>query len=129
MVARHRPDSGESAIDREHLRRQTMDDETLALELVELFLTQSTKLLDIIAIEARAGRRRDAAHTLKGAAVAIGAFAVARQAEAVEAAAAAAPDALREEVERLAATLAASHAAIAAIICAGRADDGATGSA
>ena len=129
MVAAHDPDSGESAIDREHLRRQTMDDDALGLELLKLFLTQSLKLLDIIAMEARAGRRRDAAHTLKGAAVAIGAFAVARQAEAVEAAAVAAPDILPAEVERLAATVAASHAAIMAIVCDGRPDDGAIGGA
>jgi HPt (histidine-containing phosphotransfer) domain-containing protein len=121
-------DGGPSAIDREHLRLQTMDDEALALELMELFLTQSAKLLDVIAMEAKAGRRRDAAHALKGAAVAIGAFAVARQAEAVETAAAGAPDVLRGEVERLSATVAAAHAAIAAIIAAA-VEDGAVKSA
>jgi HPt (histidine-containing phosphotransfer) domain-containing protein len=125
MVGGDDPDGGLTAIDREHLRRQTMDDEALALELMGLFLTQSAKLLDIIAMEAVAGRRRDAAHTLKGAAVAIGAFAVARQAEAVETATA--PDVLRGEVERLSATVAAAHAAIAAIIA--TAGDGAVKSA
>ena len=114
MVGGDDPDGGRTAIDREHLRRQTMDDEALALELMGLFLTQSAKLLDIIAMEA--GRRRDAAHTLKGAAVAIGAFAVARQAEAVETAAVTAPHVLREEIQRLSATVADAHAAIAAII-------------
>jgi HPt (histidine-containing phosphotransfer) domain-containing protein len=116
MVGGDDPDGGRTAIDREHLRRQTMDDETLALELMGLFLIQSAKLLDIIAMEAVAGRRRDAAHTLKGAAVAIGAFAVARQAEAVETAAVTAPHVLREEIQRLSATVADAHAAIAAII-------------
>jgi HPt (histidine-containing phosphotransfer) domain-containing protein len=125
MVNDDPPENGAVAIDREHLRRQTMNDEALAHELMGLFMTQSAKLLDLIAREGAVSRRRDAAHTLKGAAVAIGAFAVAQQAEAVETAAAAPPDRLRQEVARLSAAVAAAHAAIAAIIGVATKDEGA----
>jgi hypothetical protein len=74
-------------VDLGHLRRQCLDDEALAAELLSRFR-----------VEARAAARRlvagdrlsapagaDVAHRLRGAALGVGAFAVARAAEAVEA--------------------------------------------
>lgn len=71
-------------LDRGHLGRQTFDDAELQAELIALFLGQCAKLAPVIEGEADARARADAAHTLKGGARGIGAFAVAQAAEAVE---------------------------------------------
>jgi HPt (histidine-containing phosphotransfer) domain-containing protein len=71
------------AIDIEHLGRMTLGERSLEREVLELFGRQADILLPRI-------RRGDtalaaaSAHTLKGSAVGIGAFGVARAAEAVE---------------------------------------------
>ena len=71
------------AIDAEHLARMTLGERSLEREVLALFDRQADILLPRI-------RRGDAAlaaasaHTLKGSAVGIGAFGVARAAEAVE---------------------------------------------
>jgi HPt (histidine-containing phosphotransfer) domain-containing protein len=71
------------AIDVEHLARMTLGERSLEREVLELFGRQADLLLPRI-------RRGDpalaaaSAHTLKGSAVGIGAFEVARAAEAVE---------------------------------------------
>ena len=71
------------AIDIEHLARMTLGERSLEREVLELFDRQADLLLPRI-------RRGDpalaaaSAHTLKGSAVGIGAFGVARAAEAVE---------------------------------------------
>ncbi len=71
------------AIDTEHLARMTLGERSLEREVLELFGRQADMLLPRI-------RRGDpalaaaSAHTLKGSAVGIGAFGVARAAEAVE---------------------------------------------
>src|SRR5258708_39630105 len=70
-------------IDREHLARMTLGERSLEREVLALFDRQADMLLPRI-------RRGDpalaaaSAHTLKGSAVGIGAFGVARAAEAVE---------------------------------------------
>jgi HPt (histidine-containing phosphotransfer) domain-containing protein len=76
------PDPGET-LDRAHLARMTLGDERLAREVLQLFDRQAANF---------AARMRQAepeatyalAHALKGSARGIGAFAVARAAEAVE---------------------------------------------
>ena len=75
--------AGARAIDAEHLARMTLGERSLEREVLALFDRQADMLLPRI-------RRGDAAlaaasaHTLKGSAVGIGAFGVARAAEAVE---------------------------------------------
>lgn len=73
----------DESIDREHFEAATFGDRTLQREVLELFDAQAAKLLAVIgASEGTA--RGEAAHTLKGAARGIGAFAVADAAEAIE---------------------------------------------
>jgi len=75
------PDDG--PIDVEHLRRMTLGDVGLEDEVLAMFAAQSAKLLDMLAtVPPEAGAL---AHTLKGSAKAIGAFAVAEAASRVEA--------------------------------------------
>jgi HPt (histidine-containing phosphotransfer) domain-containing protein len=94
------PDDG--PIDFEHLARMTLGDPALECEVLTMFAAQSARLLDQLAgLPADAGAL---AHTLKGSARAIGAFAVAGAAERLEAAlsdasgAKAALDALKDAV-------------------------------
>ena len=75
------PDDG--PIDIEHLGRMTLGDAGLEREVLAMFSAQSAGLLNTLAT-----RPKDAgalAHTLKGSARAIGAFAVAEAAERLEA--------------------------------------------
>lgn len=72
------------AIDLVHLSRQTCGDRDLEREVLALFRDQCARLLKVIAAEGGAERGRTAAHTLKGAARGVGAFAVADCAEVVE---------------------------------------------
>jgi HPt (histidine-containing phosphotransfer) domain-containing protein len=82
------PDDG--PIDLAHLSRMTIGDESLEQEVLAMFSAQSAKLLDTLAaMPAEAGTL---AHTLKGSARAIGAFAVAEAAGRLEAALAAGND-------------------------------------
>ena len=76
------PDDG--PIDFEHLKRMTLGDAALEQEVLAMFSAQSAKLVDTLAaMPADAGAL---AHTLKGSARAIGAFAVADAAARLEAA-------------------------------------------
>jgi HPt (histidine-containing phosphotransfer) domain-containing protein len=76
------PDDG--PIDFEHLSRMTLDDPALECEVLTMFAAQSAKLLDqLVTLPPEAGAL---AHTLKGSARAIGAFAVAEAAGRLEAA-------------------------------------------
>lgn len=79
------------AIDLVHLARQTGGDEALEQELLALFADQCQRQIDIIREVADRMKCADAAHTLKGAARAVGAWNVADAADAVETALAAAP--------------------------------------
>jgi HPt (histidine-containing phosphotransfer) domain-containing protein len=83
------PDDG--PIDFSHLSRMTLGDPALECEVLTMFVAQSAKLLDQLAqLPPEAARL---AHTLKGSARAIGAFAVADAAAALEAALGGAGDA------------------------------------
>jgi HPt (histidine-containing phosphotransfer) domain-containing protein len=88
MMSLPRP-SAECPIDMVHLARQTAGDSDLEREVLALFRDQCARLLALIAASARQGVSRDevsrdAVHTLKGAALGIGAFGVARAAESIE---------------------------------------------
>jgi len=100
------------AIDVEHLARMTLGERSLEREVLALFDRQADMLLPRI-------RRGDpalaaaSAHTLKGSAVGIGAFGVARAAEAVEQAKKASVDAA---IDTLAAVLEQTKAEIARLL-------------
>jgi HPt (histidine-containing phosphotransfer) domain-containing protein len=74
------------AIDLVHLARQTGGDEQLEHELLALFAEQCDRQIQVIRSAGEMMKRQDAAHTLKGAARAVGAWHVADAAERVEAA-------------------------------------------
>jgi HPt (histidine-containing phosphotransfer) domain-containing protein len=74
------PDDG--PIDFAHLNRITLGDASLEREVLAMFAAQSAHLIDAIA--AVPADVRALAHTLKGSARAIGAFAVADAAEQLE---------------------------------------------
>jgi HPt (histidine-containing phosphotransfer) domain-containing protein len=77
----------EPAIDLVHLARQTMGDEALEIELLELFDSQSARIVAQLAgTQAKDAKcLGDLAHTLRGSALAVGAGRVARTAQAYEA--------------------------------------------
>jgi HPt (histidine-containing phosphotransfer) domain-containing protein len=75
------PDDG--PIDFEHLNRMTLGDAGLEQEVLAMFVAQSTKLVSTLA--AMPANASALAHTLKGSARAIGAFAVADAAARLEA--------------------------------------------
>lgn len=76
----------EAAIDLVHLARQTDHDGALAEELLDLFDRQSASLIaQALAEDAPRHRRAEAAHQLRGSALAVGAGQVARAAQALEA--------------------------------------------
>jgi len=75
-----------TAIDENHLGRMTLGDRRLEREVLELFLRQTTIMLERIAA-AEPPTAAAAAHTLKGSARGIGAWRVARAAENLEQAA------------------------------------------
>jgi HPt (histidine-containing phosphotransfer) domain-containing protein len=108
---------GEPPLDLVHLARQTDGDLALKRELLTLFDKQSASLLAQSSDRSAERRRRaDAAHQLKGSALAVGAAAVARAAGAVEAAlarGATGPEAVESALATLATTVAAARAALA----------------
>lgn len=71
-------------VDLVHLSRQTFGSRDLEREVLALFLAQSTALVEHIRSAGDPGQRFRAAHTIKGSARGIGAWRVARLAEAVE---------------------------------------------
>ena len=71
-------------LDLEHLARQTADDRELEREVLALFLGQCMRLTPLIAGEGGRAERANAAHALKGAALAIGAVRVAELAGTIE---------------------------------------------
>src|SRR5271154_5672152 len=76
----------EPAIDLVHLARQTDNDPALEEEVLALFDRQSASLLAKMSeADAPSRQRADAAHMLRGSALAVGAFSVARAAQALEA--------------------------------------------
>jgi HPt (histidine-containing phosphotransfer) domain-containing protein len=99
--------------DLEHLQRVTHGDRALAGELLRLFDGQAEKQLAAIQTAASDSARAGAAHTLKGAAKGVGAFAVADAAEAIESADA---TALPPALERLRAKVADARRVLPSIL-------------
>ena len=82
---RPRAAEGRPPIDLVHLARATDGDESLESELLAMFDRQAEKLVVRVTFADLPRRARaDIAHRLRGSALAIGAFAVAEAAEAVE---------------------------------------------
>src|SRR5256885_16400582 len=75
---------GDGPIDFDHLQRMTLDDAAIEQEVLTMFSAQSTTLMQMLA--AMPADASALAHTLKGSARAIGAFAVADAAARLEAA-------------------------------------------
>ncbi|ABR60379.1 Hpt domain-containing protein [Sinorhizobium medicae] len=75
--------SGRSPIDLAHLFKQTMGDTALEIEVLKLFARQARRAIAEIA-ECDEEARGQEAHRLKGAALAVGAVAVAEAAAAIE---------------------------------------------
>ncbi len=75
--------AGQGPFDLAHLEQATNGDRALAREVLQLFDRQAEKLLTEIATAADPRTRSEAAHSLKGAARGVGAFAVADAAEAI----------------------------------------------
>jgi HPt (histidine-containing phosphotransfer) domain-containing protein len=67
---------GASRLDLEHLWRYTLEDKALQAEVLELFRVQARVQLDLISIATLPGDFNLAVHTLKGAALVIGAKAI-----------------------------------------------------
>jgi HPt (histidine-containing phosphotransfer) domain-containing protein len=110
------PVSGERPIDLVHLARMTLGDRGLEREVLALFDRQAGMLLLRMQEAARAGICA-AAHTLKGSARGIGAWRVARAAEAVEQAAdSAAERELEAAIARLDAAATETRALIADLL-------------
>jgi HPt (histidine-containing phosphotransfer) domain-containing protein len=72
-------------IDREHLARYTFGNTALEIEVLQLFAEQAPRYLESLRTARTETAWRDAAHTLKGSARAVGAFRVALWAEQAEA--------------------------------------------
>src|SRR5688572_1300112 len=102
-------------IDLVHLSRTTMGDSTLEREVLRLFDRQSALLITRMRSAAPAGVAT-LAHTLKGSARGIGAWRVARAAEAVETAGSARPDAIADALDQLAAASDEARAVIAELL-------------
>ncbi|KUM27605.1 Hpt domain-containing protein [Mesorhizobium sp. VK22B] len=75
--------AGSRPVDLAHLARQTMDDRALEQEVLALFVQQALSVRDKI-LDADAKERVLLAHSLKGSARGIGAFAVAECAATIE---------------------------------------------
>lgn len=74
-----------SPLDRTHLSRQTFGDRKLEREVLDLFRTQSPIYLGRVKAARSDSEWREAVHTLKGSARAIGAWRIAEAAERAEA--------------------------------------------
>lgn len=106
-----------SCLDREHLRRCTGDDRTLEVELLSLFKVQARLQAHLLSMAKLPSDYQRALHTLKGAALAIGANAVAGTAAELESMKLGGHQAARRKlIDRLAAEIAAVEAEIEALI-------------
>ena len=105
----------EPVIDRDHLYRMTLGEPALEQEVLELFDRQAAMLLARMQA-AKPAVVAAAAHTLKGSALGLGAFKVARAAEAVELASKREAAALPDQVRQLALCVDEAHTAIAELL-------------
>ena len=101
-------------IDRAHLTRMTLGDRSLEREVLQLFERQAEMLLERMS-EVEAASVPALAHTLKGSARGIGAWNVARAAEALELADGAAAE-FEAAKRELAGTVAAARSIIADLL-------------
>ena len=101
-------------IDRAHLTRMTLGDRSLEREVLQLFERQAAMLLERMS-EVEAASVPALAHTLKGSARGIGAWSVARAAEALELADGAAAE-FEAAKRELAGTVAAARSIIAELL-------------
>jgi len=108
------PSPGREAIDRCHLARMTLSDQSLEREVLQLFDRQSELLLARMS-DAPAAAILMLAHTLKGSAQGIGAWQVAQAAEAVEEAARHDRECVSAALDRLAVAIGEARTAIAAM--------------
>jgi HPt (histidine-containing phosphotransfer) domain-containing protein len=117
-VVAERPETG--AIDHDHLARMTLGELSLQRQVLALFDRQADLLLPRIR-DGAPGVAAASAHVLKGSAAGIGAFKVARAADAVEQAPSSAdPEAaMTEAVDMLAVLLDEAKAEIARLLRAG----------
>lgn len=79
------PDASAGPVDLAHLARYTLGEPALEREVLELFCTQSVLYLEQMRAAMSDKAWKDAAHSLKGSARAIGAWKTARVAERAEA--------------------------------------------
>ncbi len=77
-------DSPLALLDREHLKAMTGGDSELAAEVIDIFREQAQLWSRLLDPKAEARQWADAAHTLKGAALSIGAIQLARTCERAE---------------------------------------------
>jgi HPt (histidine-containing phosphotransfer) domain-containing protein len=77
-------DFGSDPVDVQHLRRYTLGDQTLEREILQLFMIQLPELIGALRTAQTERDWRMAAHSLKGAGRAIGAWRIARLAEGAE---------------------------------------------
>ena len=104
-------------LDLEHLRHLTLGDPELERELLGLFRVQARVQFKLIAIARRSADFQLAVHTLKGAALAVGALAIAAAARELETLGFEGDAAGRRDAERtLSEQIAATEAEIAEII-------------
>jgi HPt (histidine-containing phosphotransfer) domain-containing protein len=113
-------DAAEPIIDLVHLARQTLSDQALEVELLDMFERQSARILAQLT-ETRDGDAKaleNLAHTLRGSALSIGAGRVARSAQLYESACAAGlrGGALNATLAALADAVAEARATIASLL-------------
>ena len=102
------------AVDFAHLERYAANDEALIDEVLGIFREQAELWLQLLEPHAPAGAWKDAAHSLKGSALGVGAFKLAEACEAAEKGSEAEPDrkgrlldAIRDEMDSALADIAA----------------------
>lgn len=78
-------DQAQSPIDHVHLARYTLGNRALEIEVLQLFAEQTPDYLEALRSAGSEKAWRDAAHTIKGSARAVGAMRVAERAELAEA--------------------------------------------
>lgn len=108
------PESSEALIDRAHLAQMTLGDANLEREILSLFARQSELLMERMQAMPPAAVST-LAHTLKGSAKGVGAWNVARAAEAVELADGTLAE-FRAAIERLGVEIVATRALIAEML-------------